>query len=186
MGLVLESVMSEEWKSVVGYEGSYEVSSLGRVRSLDRTIELLRYGKPVVRRLTGRVLRAGMGGPGVFGEYFIVCLGRDGKNTAFSVHRLVCFAFCSGHSLSRNQVNHLNSVKTDNRACNLEWCSQAENRSHAIDAGTMLYKLSFDDADDIRSIYADGWMTQATIGRGYGVCKETISGVVRKKRWVRA
>ena len=110
--------MSEEWRDVVGYEGLYQVSDQGRVKSLERTDS---WGRTVKER----ILKPGAKGKG----YLFVRLCAGGKTRMFLVHRLVCQAFHENPD-KKPQVNHLNEDKTDNRACNLEWCTRRENMNH--------------------------------------------------------
>lgn len=119
--------MEEIWKDVVGYEGLYEVSNLGRVRSLPRTITVQRNGFSYQLPLPSKVLkpqplRHGYVGVWLYGKDHID--GRNGKNK--SVHRIVAEAFCKRED-GKNEVNHLNEIKNDNRAENLEWCDRVEN-----------------------------------------------------------
>ena len=110
--------MSEEWRDVVGYEGGYQVSSMGRVKSLERKD---RFGRIVKER----TLKPGVKGSG----YLFVKLCAGGKTRMFYVHRLVCQSFHENPG-NKPQVNHINEDKTDNRACNLEWCTRIENCNH--------------------------------------------------------
>lgn len=110
--------MSEVWRDVVGYEGRYQVSSMGCVKSLERKVPKWD-GERTVKE---RILKPGMGG----GGYLLVNLYAGGKIRKFYVHRLVCEAFHENPD-NKPQVNHLNEDKTDNRACNLEWCTAEEN-----------------------------------------------------------
>lgn len=109
---------NEEWRDVVGYEGRYQVSSMGRVKSLERKDCLGRIQKE-------RILKPGVN----CGGYLKVGLRAGGKTRMFLVHRLVCQAFHENPD-NKPQVNHLNEDKTDNRACNLEWCTRRENMNH--------------------------------------------------------
>lgn len=104
----------ELWKDIPGYDGLYQVSNLGRVRSLNYKMT----GRVQVLKLTNR----GRG-------YLCVALCKDGNKKMFSVHRLVAEAFIPNPD-NLPQVNHINEDKTDNRASNLEWCSAMENSNH--------------------------------------------------------
>lgn len=106
--------MKEIWKDVVGYEGLYLVSNLGNVRSL-KSGKIL---KPTYTR-TGYAI------VWLYGKEHLN--GRTGK--AFSVHKIVANAFCIKGVLDC-EVNHINEDKSDNRACNLEWCTHKENSSY--------------------------------------------------------
>ena len=110
--------MSEEWRDVVGYEGRYQVSSMGRVKSLVRKDCLGRTVKE-------RILKPGV----IHNGYLQVGLCAGGKQKTLRVHRLVCEAFHENPD-NKPQVNHINEDKTDNRACNLEWCTCKQNLNH--------------------------------------------------------
>lgn len=108
----------EIWKDITGYEGLYQVSDQGRVKSLERKDS---FG----RLIKERILRPA---PTTVG-YLIVILCTGGNQKHFAVHRLVCQAFCDNPE-NKPEVNHINENKTDNRACNLEWCTRRENINH--------------------------------------------------------
>ena len=114
--------MSEEWRDVVGYEGLYQVSSEGRVKSLERKLPHWRGGEQIKKE---RILKPGADR----GGYLRVCLYAGGKQKMFAVHRLVCQAFHDNPD-NKPEVNHVNEDKTDNRACNLEWSTRRENNNH--------------------------------------------------------
>lgn len=115
----------ENWKPILGYEGFYEVSDLGRVRSVDRFVNTaIRHSDTAHRR--GRVLKQNVKRSG----YMAVDLAAHGKTKTIAVHRLVAMAFLPKDE-GRPQVNHKNCNKADNRAVNLEWCTPEENRAHA-------------------------------------------------------
>jgi hypothetical protein len=115
----------ERWLPVVGNESEYEVSSLGRVRSLSR----MRRGKAgSLTPMRGRVLRTGTSGAG----YLRVLIQRH----SVYVHRLVATAFIP-NPLSRPEVNHQDGVKTNNASSNLAWVTHRENGQHASRAGLL-------------------------------------------------
>lgn len=120
----------EIWKPIQDYEGLYEVSSKGRVRSLSRFVKCHKYSK---RQISGTILKSFT----VKNGYEIVQLMNRGKK--FAVHRLVGQAFIPNPQ-NKPQINHINGVKTDNRVENLEWCTQSENMQHAYKVGLQLPK----------------------------------------------
>lgn len=121
-----ELSVEEQWRDVPGYEGLYQVSDQGRVRSLPfKQRYLLRTGAPAWRTTKARILAQQTQNSG----YRLVHLHRGNKRKALTVHRLVAAAFVPGHGRT---VNHLNGVKTDNNAGNLEWASYTKNLLHAV------------------------------------------------------
>lgn len=115
---------AERWAAVPGFEGSYEVSSAGRVRSLDRT-RLFRDGRE--RRYAGQQLRTTPDPKG----YPVVNLSGNNKR---QVHTLVACAF-RGPRPAGQECRHLNGVSSDNRACNLVWGTSSENKHDLIRHG---------------------------------------------------
>jgi hypothetical protein len=110
------------WKPVVGFEGSYEVSSTGEIRSIDRDIEQMSsLGRLYKQRYKGKMLEQRLDRCG----YLVVQLGGKSRK----VHRIVAQAFHEKID-AYNQVNHKNGTKTDNSASNLEWCNCSENHIH--------------------------------------------------------
>lgn len=110
----------EIWKPVVGYEGLYEVSSLGRVKSIDRTIPFRNSKKNIKGTILSLCLSH---------DYYEVSLYKDGIRETGIVHRLVANAFISNPN-NYPCVNHKNEIKTDNRIENLEWCTYEYNNNY--------------------------------------------------------
>jgi HNH endonuclease domain protein len=114
----------EEWRDIRGYEGLYQVSSFGRVKSLDR--------KVFVRKRNSYRLFKGKPKYGSFENkngYHVVSLYRDGKSKRFFVHRLVACTFLSNPT-NLPQVNHKDEIKTNNHVDNLEWCDAKYNTNY--------------------------------------------------------
>lgn len=118
--------MSEKWAQIEGYEGFYEVSDQGNVRSVERYVDRLKQGKlqRLLRKSSPLAPRTNFKG------YREVTLQREGTRVHFRVHRLVATAFCPNGP--QEHVNHINAVRHDNRALNLEWCTAKHNVAHAI------------------------------------------------------
>jgi hypothetical protein len=118
----------EIWKDIVGWEGLYEVSNLGNIRSADRVIA---GPKPCGRRIKGRTRKTLM----VKG-YVSINLSdkKSGRSTRNSVHRFMAEAFIPNPE-NKPEVNHKNGIKNDNRLENLEWATRSENSKHAWDTG---------------------------------------------------
>jgi len=158
----------ELWRAIPEYEGYYEVSNMGRVRSLDR---IDGNGKS----FKGRVLAQT---ETVYG-YYRVRLCKDGKPRSFMVHRLVAQAFklISGDS---HEVNHLDGDKKNCKADNLQWCNKSENLQHAYDTGLIQKKLSNKDVAFIRKYYKprDKKYGATALAKRFGVSKQQIHNVL--------
>lgn len=125
--------MEEQWRTINGYEGYYEISSLGRVRSVSRVILL---GNNRKHNLKGRILKTRVNDRG----YVYVGLSKEGKRKSLRVHRLVAEAFLK-NPFNKPQINHINEIKTDNTISNLEWVTQEENMNHGTRKERMIRSL---------------------------------------------
>lgn len=105
--------MKEEWKDIPGYEGYYQVSNLGRVKSLNYNRE---NRKQILKQAKD------------YDGYCLVSLAKNNKHTTAKVHRLVLQAFIGPSNL---HINHINKIKEDNRLENLEYCTPKYNTRYS-------------------------------------------------------
>jgi hypothetical protein len=116
-------MMEEEWKDIKGYEGLYKVSSIGRVKSINR-ITKCKNGH--LRPFKETMLSMHPNNHG----YMSVILCKNNKAKTTMVHRLVAETFIPNHG-NKSEVNHLDGNKSNNCVSNLEWCTKEENMNHS-------------------------------------------------------
>jgi hypothetical protein len=120
--------MNEEiWKPIKGLEGYYEVSNIGRVRSVDRVTVRHNKNHEWKAMLKGKIIAPHIRHDG----YPFVDLYKEHKRHSFVVHRLVAMSFVPNPS-NRPEVDHINTDRTDARACNLRWVNRSENNLNPI------------------------------------------------------
>lgn len=117
----------EVWKDIEGYEGLYQVSNIGRVKSLEKYVPGKNGCKQVRRE---RILNCSVNGSG----YPHFSIYKDGVVKTVLVHRIVASAFLD-NPLQLPEVNHIDGDKTNNRSENLEWCTEKQNVRHAWENG---------------------------------------------------
>ena len=170
----------ETWRPVVGYEAWYEVSDLGRVRSLDRYTRV-RHG---LRLLRGRILK-----PGISSTKRTVVLYRDGdtRKTRLVAH-LVLEAF-TGPRPSGQQARHGPGLALDDRLANLSWGTRQENCADMVRDGTRLLgeqvtgaRLTAEIVSECRRRYLAG-ETQGVLSAEFGVSRPTLSNAITGKTW---
>jgi len=115
--------MEEEWRAIAGYEGYYEVSNLGRVKSLKRQGK----EKDTIRK---PVLTA-------YG-YLEISLSLNSVHKIYKVHRLVAFAFIENPD-NKDLVNHIDGIRHHDAVDNLEWCTSSENQLHRYSVLVPIY-----------------------------------------------
>lgn len=157
--------MKEEiWKDINGYDGLYQVSNMGRVKSIG-------YGK--TRFLNGKKDKDG---------YIQVCLFLKGVRKWFYVHRLVLNAFTDNTDCVNKECNHINEKKDDNRLCNLEWVTHIENmRSGTLRERLFMPKLKPIQQFTKRGILVREWGS-ITETKNYGFLPNHVSECCRGVR----
>ncbi|MGL5922207.1 NUMOD4 domain-containing protein [Chroococcidiopsis sp.] len=171
----------EVWKPVVGYEGLYEVSSFGRVKSLGR----IAWNGQANHQLKEKILKQSLGG-----TYLNVALSKNGKPKTKRIHQLVAETFLpqpltpTGRSRGSSVVNHLDSNPLNNRADNLEWTTHAGNMnwSYKTNGQSPRRNVRFTDEQvlGMRQLRANG-MSLGKIGKVYNCHSSTVSTIVQRK-----
>lgn len=176
--------MKEVWKDVVGFEGLYEVSDLGRVRRIGKAARSGngRGGGVVLGRiLKGQTTRFG---------YIQVFLWKDGKQNPRQVHRLVADAFIEPRAPGF-EPNHKDGNKTNNVPSNLEWLTRSDNMIHAYAIGLRKpadlpcgedhhgVKLTDLQVREIRRLFKPRVYGGPRLAREFGVNHHTIYSIVK-------
>jgi hypothetical protein len=166
---------NEEWRDIFGWEGFYQISNFGRLKSLKR---------PFVPK--DRVLKACVD---VYG-YSFACLFKNQKRLACpKIHRLVLEAFV-GQKPEGTECRHIDGNKSNNRLENLEWATHAINELDKYKHGTIMYgskngyaKLIEKDVRKIRKLWSTGKYTQCELADKFGVRQFCIWSIIHRKSW---
>lgn len=177
----------EIWKSIPGFEGYYEASTFGNIRSLDRYCELDgRWGR-YTRFKPGKMMTPKFDGRGL---YLMIVLSKDGVTKKYLVHRLIAMTFVDNPN-NLPEVNHIDENKTNNRPENLEWCDHKYNNNYGSKATSSRgqknsqNKFSEDMIKEIKRLYKHGDPEFGTMGlsKKFGISAPHISAIIHGKRW---
>jgi len=179
----IRSMSGEVWKDIPGYEGLYQVSNMGEIKSFDR----IKSGKDGRKSyiLKGRILK-----PSIDKRYgyLNVDLTKDGVRKVRRLNRLVCFAFIGEPELGQESC-HFDNNKLNNKLGNLRWDTRVgnleDNERHGItNKGSRNGMASLIEAEvvEIKKLLMDG-VAQTAIAARVGVSQSTISLINLKKRW---
>lgn len=182
---VVENKNIEElWKDIEGFEGYYQVSNFGNVKSLEREV-WNSWNKTYHKRKSILLIQRSDE------SYKSVCLSKKGKKITKNVHRLVAKAFCQ-NVYNKREVNHIDGNKTNNFADNLEWVTSSENQKHAVDNNLQpeqygeknpFSKLKESDIHSIRKIRKEKGLSHQKIADMFSVDRKTIGDVLNRKTW---
>lgn len=166
--------MDEIWKDIPDYEGIYQVSNLGRVKSFKRNKEI--------------ILKLCKDKEG----YLHVSLYKNKNVKSHTIHRLVLFSFKPKEYFENCVVNHKDGNKSNNTLDNLEWCTITENNQHACDIGLKIgckgekngsTKLKENQIRKIRLDYKNKIFNQTELSKIFNVSITTIGNIVKNKTW---
>jgi len=168
--------MEEIWKDVIGYEGLYKVSNLGRVKSLPRN-GTIKTERVLVQKIAWNKRKQ-------------IALNKDDKRKSYCVHRLVAKAFL-GLPKEKHEVNHIDGNPQNNEVSNLEWVTKSDNIKHAYRIGLKSLKgeshnqnkLTEKQVLKIRKLYAEKKYNTVELAKKFKVCRPNISLIVNRKNW---
>lgn len=181
-----DSAIVEEWRDIKDFEGIYQVSNMGRVRSVEHDIVMR---NNAVKHIGQKVLKLHEGGNN---PYLQAYLHKDKKVQNKLVHRLVVSTFI-GEIPDGYEVNHINGNKQDNRVANLEIVTSKENKAHAMRIGLFNphgenqggARLTNVQAADIRRKYIRGKIRQKDLANEYNVSQNVIFKIVNNITYIK-
>jgi len=167
--------MNEDWRPIKGFEGLYEVSNFGNVRSMPWLQKHSSSGKMFQKKSRRIAIRFGSS----FNGYSSVSLTYSGHQKSFFIHRIIAQAFIP------------NPENKDNRVENLEWCTRSENAKHSFSIGLQCnkgekhpgHKLTDQDVLNIRSRYSSGESSYLIYKTTPNISYTTIKDVIAKRIW---
>lgn len=181
---MLPDNLIEIWKDIPGFEGLYQISDKGRIKSLSRIIKQKNRSIKWPERILNCSKSRGYHGVKLYNGLIL---------RSFRVHRLVAITFID-NPLILPEVNHLNGVKDDNRLENLEWCNRSRNVKHAYDNKLIIprfgdsshsSKLSSFQVVEIRKLYKNKIYTQMQLAEMYNTKVSNINMIITNKTWKR-
>lgn len=180
--------VEELWKPIPGYEGFYEASTHGRIRSVDRIRKFkCRYGYMVNRPYKGRVLVQSFDGKK---NYLQINLSKDGKSKMELVHRLIATTFLD-NPYNLPEVNHIDENKTNNSVSNLEWCNRIYNSNYGSKKDSTrgsknpMSKISEQVVLEIKQSYIPNDKEYGITGlaRRYNLSQTHVCAIIKGRRW---
>lgn len=164
---------TEIWKDIPGYEGYYQASNLGRIKSFYKN---------------GKILNPSIN---MHGYKQIVLINHNGRKT-WTIHRIIAKTFIP-NIYNKPFINHINGIKTDNNINNIEWCTASENIIHGFKIGLIKRnknekskssKLSWDIVSQIRLIKNRDKISNRKLAKQYGVCHTLINKIINNTKWI--
>lgn len=176
-------IEKEIWKDIPGYEGRYQISDSGKVKSLAR-VSKSKYpgGNPVKMRILKSTINPG--------GYEVVILCKDAKTKCIGIHRLIATAFIPTIN-GKDHINHKNGNRLDNTIENLEWCTNQENQTHSWKHNSRQplrgennghAKIKPEDVVEIRRLRSEGY-TYIEIGKRFNLSRPSVQDIIYRRTW---
>ena len=176
----------EEWKSLKGIVECgdyYEISNLGRLRSVDREV-IARNG--TVKRFKGMIRKTKKNNR----DYIMASLSQNNKDKTLLIHRMVALAFLPNVD-NMPEVNHIDGNKNNNRVDNLEWMTSKENQAHARNNGlsnqhgenSVNSKLTNKQAGEIRKLWNNGGISRNELSELFNVSVAVVGRILRNEAY---
>lgn len=172
------------WKNITGYEGLYQISDTGLVKSLKRTCNS-KNGK--LRIVPEKILTPKLDKDG----YLVLHLSKNNKRWYISIHRLVGLNFIS-NVFNFPEINHKDGNKLNNNVNNLEWCTTKKNVQHSFDIGLnipkkgskrAMSKMTEEKVIEVRNRYKNENISLKILSKDYNICAQTLHSIINRKTW---
>jgi len=178
-------VHAENWKDIPDYEGFYQASDLGNIKSISRKVYIPK--RNIYRQQQEIILTYNPYSK----RYPRVSLHKNSEVEIKLIHTIIGLLFVPNPK-NLPFLNHINGIKTDPRACNLEWCSHLENMQHAFRTGLVpngernhKAKLTNNNVRAIKRLLKNNpKANQSAIARKYGVVRSVINAIVKNRKWI--
>ncbi len=179
--LSIIDIEGEIWKDIPGYEGLYQASNKGRIKSLERY-----YKSAILLKMPENIKKQTINYKG----YWFLHLSKNGKKHPTTVHKLIILTFKGPKPYPEATVNHIDSNKLNNQDNNLEYCSVKDNILHFrknindyIGINHPMARLSEEDVISIRKEYKELKTKQKDIAKKYNITQVMVSRIIVRKAW---
>jgi hypothetical protein len=174
--------MQEIWKDIEGYEGLYQISNYGRVKTLSRITNFgnrIKIIPEIIKKLSNDK-----------DGYLITTLSKQSRKKNIKIHRIVADTFID-NPLNKPTVNHKNGIKTDNYVSNLEWATYLENNLHGYNHNLISHKginnssskLNESEVMEIRELYRNKKLKHRELSAMFNVSTANITNILNRKIW---
>lgn len=183
---IVENLEGEVWLPIKNFEGYYEISNLGNVKSVSRIVACSPKSGHEARKVNERILK-----PSISKGYYHIKLAKNGKIYSRQIARLVLENFNPIENIDKLQVNHIDSNPLNNKLSNLEWVTPIQNLQHAKIFGNYnntginngRAKLSEQNVFTIREMYKSGEHSHYDLAKIFKIHPTNIWRAVRRMSW---